>query len=184
MERIVKDNKITVKHFNEHNVIKGSQHGFTIGRSCLTNLLESFEEVWEDRWREAGRCNLSRFSQGSLPHKRLTKKLQAWGIRGQALTWVQSWLSGRRQKVGIGDKHSSRMTVLSGVPHGSMLGPLLFALFINDINDEILSKISKFADDTKLCRAVGNDQEAHILQENLKRMFRWLQDWKMLARLT
>src|SRR6218665_3959587 len=75
------------------------------------------------------------------------------------------------------------MTVLSGVPHGSMLGPLLFALFINDINDEILSKISKFADDTKLCRAVGDDQEAHILREDLRRMFRWSQDWQMLFNL-
>src|SRR6218665_1948370 len=90
-----------------------------------------------------------------VPHKRLAKKLQACGIRGQALTWIQSWLSGRRQKVGIGDKHSSWRTVLSGVPQESVLGLLLFVLFTNDIDDGILSKISKFADDTKLCRAVA-----------------------------
>src|SRR6218665_2963155 len=106
-----------------------------------------------------------------VPHKRLAKKLQACGITGQALTWIQSWLSGRRQKVGIGDKHSSWRTELSGVPQGSVLGPLLFVIFINDIDDGILSKISKFADDTKLCRAVGDDQEANILREDLRRMF-------------
>jgi len=78
--------------------------------------------------------------------------------------------------VGIGDKHSSRRTVLSGVPQGSVLGSLLFALFINDIDDGILSKIYKFADDTKLCRAVGDDQEADILREDLRRIFRWSQD--------
>ena len=77
----------------------------------------------------------------------------------------------------IADKHSSWRTVLSSVSQGSMLEPLLFVLFINDIDDGILSKISKFAEDTKLCRAVGDDQEADILWEDL-RMFRWSQDWK------
>src|SRR6218665_1565790 len=118
-----------------------------------------------------------------VPHKRLAIKLQACGIRRQALTWIQSWLSDRRQKGGIGDKYSSWRTVLSGVPQGSVLGPLLFVIFINDIDDEILSKISKFADDTKLCRAVGDDQEADILWEDLRRMFRWSQDWQMLFNL-
>src|SRR6218665_1732656 len=65
----------------------------------------------------------------------------------------------------------------------SALGPLLFVIFINDIDDGILSKISKFADDTKLCRAVGDDLEADILREDLKRMFRWSQDWQMLFNL-
>jgi len=67
--------------------------------------------------------------------------------------------------------------VLSGVPQGSVLGPLWFVLYINDIDDVILSKISKFAADTKLCRAVGYDQEADIRWKDLRRMFRWSQDW-------
>ena len=65
----------------------------------------------------------------------------------------------------------------------SVLGPLLFVVFINDINNGILSKISKFSDDTKLCRAVGDDQEADILREDLRRMFRCSQDWQMLFNL-
>src|SRR6218665_515014 len=73
--------------------------------------------------------------------------------------------------------------LLSGVPQGSVLGSLLFVIFINDIDDGILSKISKFADDTKLCRAVGDDQEADILREDLRRMFIWSQDWQMLFNL-
>src|SRR6218665_1178415 len=79
--------------------------------------------------------------------------------------------------------HSSWRTVLSGVPQGSVLGPLLFVIFINYMDDGILSKISKFADDTKLCRAVGDDQEEDILREDLRRMFRWSQDWQMLFNL-
>ena len=66
--------------------------------------------------------------------------------------------------MGIGDKHSSWRTVLSGVPQRSVLGPLLFILFINYIDEGIISKIFKFPDDTKLCRAVGDDREEDILR--------------------
>src|SRR6218665_2764881 len=102
MERIVKDN--VVEHLNEYNVIKGSQHGFTTGRSCLTNL-KCFEEVYEkiDEWKLVDVIYLD-FANAfdKVPHKRLAKKLQACGIRGQALTWIQRWLSCGRQKVRIG----------------------------------------------------------------------------------
>jgi hypothetical protein len=184
MERIVKDN--IVEHLKEQDIIKGSQHGFTKGRSCLTNLLEFFEEVFEkiDEGKPVDVIYLD-FAKAfdKVPHKRLAKKLQACGISGQVLKWIESWLSDRRQKVGIGEKHSRWTAVLSGVPQGSVLGPLLFVLFINDIDDGILSKISKFADDTKLCRAVSNEEEAEILQEDLGKMFRWSQDWQMLFNL-
>ena len=83
----------------------------------------------------------------------------------------------------ISDKRSSWITVLSAVPQGSVSGPLLFILFINDIDEGILSKISKFAEDTNLCRALGDDHEADILREDLRRIFRWSQEWQTLFNL-
>src|SRR6218665_3674293 len=96
MMRIVKDN--VVEHLNEYNVRKDSQHGLTRGRSCLTNLLECFEEVYEriDEGKPVDVIYLD-FTKAfiKVPHKRLAKTLKACGIRGQVLTWIQSWLSCR-----------------------------------------------------------------------------------------
>ena len=92
-----------------------------------------------------------------VPHARLAVKLEACGIEGEVLQWIKNWLGGRRQKVGIRGKYSDWVKVISGVSQGSVLGPLLFLIYINDIDEGILSKISKFADDTKLCREIGNE---------------------------
>src|SRR6218665_1893 len=100
---------------NECNIIKDSQYGFTRGRLCLTHLLKLVEEVYEriclDDEKLVHVIYLD-FTKAfdKVPHKRLAKKLQACEIGGHALTWIQSWLSGRRQKVGFGDKHSSWRT--------------------------------------------------------------------------
>ena len=75
------------------------------------------------------------------------------------LIWLKQWLSDRRQKVGIRGKYSKWSRVESGVPQGSVLGPLLFVVFINDIDGGIKSKISKFADDTKMGRGVDTEEE-------------------------
>jgi len=115
-----------------------------------------------------------------VPHKRLAKKLQACGIEGCLLNWVTNWLKGRRQQVRVMGKNSSWIDVTSGVPQGSVLGPLLFVIFINDIDEGIVSKISKFADDTKLCAKVNNEEEANTLRNDLERLYKWSEDWNML----
>ena len=166
-----------------HKIVNDSQHGFTKGRSCLTNLLDFLEEVYDnlDEGKAVDIIYLD-FAKAfdKVPHKRLAAKLKSCGIRGNILRWIQNWLKGRGQKVGIRGAHSEWARVFSGVPQGSVLGPLLFLIYINDIDERLLSKISKFADDTKMCRNIDSDDDAKMLQEDLRKLFQWSVDWQML----
>ena len=156
-----------LEHLTRYRILKDSQHGFTKGRSCLTNILDFLEEVYEklDEGKAVDVVYLD-FAKAfdKVPHSRLAAKLESCGVGGKVLCWIKSWLLGRRQKVGIRGKYSDWAEVLSGVLQGSVLGPLLFLVYINDLDEGILSKISKFADDTKLCREIGSELDAKILQ--------------------
>jgi len=181
MERIIKEGMI--EHYEKYSVILNSQHGFTKGRSCLTNLLDFFEEMYKkmDEGKAVDIVYLD-FAKAfdKVPHKRLGKKLEASGIGGNLLKWLKQWLSDRRQKVGIRGKYSKWSRVGSGVPQGSVLGPLLFVVFINDIDSGIVSKISKFADDTKMGRGVDTKEEADVLRKDIEGLHRWAEEWQMM----
>ena len=91
-----------------------------------------------------------------VPHQRLFLKLKAHGIGNDIINWIVEWLTHRRQRVIVGGDISNWNSVLSGVPQGSVLGPILFLIYINDLEDDISSKILKSADDTKVFRKVTN----------------------------
>jgi ribonuclease P/MRP protein subunit RPP40 len=181
LESIIKD-KI-VEHLQVFNLINDSQHGFMKGRSCLTNLLEYLETVTKllDEGVPVDVIYLD-FAKAfdKVPHARLLKKLEAHGIGGHFTRWIKNWLGGRRQRVNINGKLSGWANVMSGVPQGSVLGPLLFLIFINDIDDGIMSKIWKFADDSKICSSVVDETDAELVQKDLKNLFNWSEDWQML----
>ena len=84
-----------------------------------------------------------------VPHQRLLLKLKAHGIGDGIIGWIEQWLTDRRQRVVIDGEVSNWKSVLSGVPQGSVLGPLLFLICINDLDDNITSNVLKFVDDTK-----------------------------------
>jgi len=121
LESIVKDH--IVSHLHRFNLIKSSQHGFTKGKSCLTNLLEFFEDVTKklDEGNSVELIYLD-FAKAfdKVPYMRLFKKLESHGIYGVVLNWIKNWLSGRRQKVTINKESSNWQDVTSGVPQGSV----------------------------------------------------------------
>ena len=165
-----------VHYLESQDVIKPSQHDFRSGRSCLTNLLEYLEYVTTQiDNRQPVDCVYLDFSKAfdNVPHQRLLVKLKTMGIEGKVLEWIRDWLSNRKQRVVLNGTNSKWQPVLSGVPQGSVLGPLLFILYINDLDTGITSKISKFADETKLFYRAPDNVTSSALQSDLDRLVAW-----------
>ena len=133
--------------------ISSKQHGFTRGRSCLSNLLETIDVV-NDLLAEGGCADILYFDFSkafdSVPHHRLLIKLKGFGIPDYILDILEDFLVGRSMRVKVGDVFSTIKFILSGVPQGSVLGPLLFLLFVNDLPEGIRSILKLFADDVKM----------------------------------
>ena len=180
MECFIKDN--IIRHLEKYKLLKDSQHGFISGRSCLTNIVEFFDNVTA-KLDEGDAIDLIYLDFAKafdkVPYIRLQKKLEAHGICGKLLNWVKSWLSNRRQRVGLEGEYSEWATVLSGVPQGSVLGPILFLIYINDIDVDLISTIFKFADDSKLLNCVNSLQGIEEIRRDLRRLENWASDWQM-----
>ena len=142
LESIVRDN--ILEHVKEYKLIKESQHGFLKRKSCLTNLLEFLEFVtnYIDQGYPIDVIYLD-FQKAfdKVPHKRLMMKINALGITGEVFNWITDWLKDREQRVVLLGSNSKWTRVKSGVPQGSVLGPLLFLIYINDIDDSVCSNL-------------------------------------------
>ena len=180
LERLIKDHM--VDFLVKHKLLNSSQHGFLKARSCLTNMLCFLEEItkWIDVASPVNIIYLD-FQKAfdKVPHQRLLLKLKAHGIGDSITDWIEQWLTDRRQRVVVDGEVSNWKSVLSGVPQGSVLGPILFLIYINDLDDSITSNVLKFADDTKLFRKVNTDGDKQHLQNDLDRLVKWSEKWQM-----
>ena len=114
-----------------------------------------------------------------IPHQRLLRKLEHFGIRGTIHSWIASFLSGRTQSMVVEGSSSDRVPVVSGVPQGSVLGPMLFLLFINDLQDKITLNSRLFADDCIVYRQIKGILGFDALQEDLNMLAEWETKWGM-----
>ena len=108
-----------------------------------------------------------------VPHQRLLITLKAYGIGESMIHWIQAWLTDRRERVIVEGDISNWKPVLSGVPQGSGLGPILFLIFINDLDDDLSSKVLKFADGKKVFSTVKTDTDKETLQDDLTKLVKW-----------
>ena len=145
LERLIKDHM--VDFLVKHKLLNSSQHGFLKARSCLTKMLCFLEEItkWIDVGSPVDIIYLD-FQKAfdKLPHRRLLLKLKAHGIGDSITDWIEQWLTDRRQRVVVDGEVSNWKSVLSGVPQGSVLGPILFLIYINDLDDSITSNVLKW----------------------------------------
>ena len=171
-----------MKHVDTQSILTDCQHGFRARRSCESQLVTLTHDLASslDNGKQTDMVVLD-FSKAfdRVPHQRLLRKLHHYGIRGSTYHWISSFLSGRTQKVIIEWCSSDSVPVVSGVPQGSVLGPLLFLLFINDLPDKIVSNTRLFADDCIVYRQINRPEDCLILQEDLNSLAEWESKWGM-----
>ena len=178
MESILREH--ITKHLVNSKLLSDKQYGFISKRSTVTQLLSFLDKCCEST--SEGRvvdCVYFDFAKAfdTVPHRRLCKKLAAYGIKGPILKWITSFLEGRKQLVRVNQANSTTNHVISGIPQGSVLGPLLFVLYINDLPDKVISSILLFADDTKIFKTVDSIIDSLVIQNDINELEKWSKEW-------
>ena len=180
LESMVRSEVLT--HLLTNNILSKRQFGFINGRSTTMQLLHFLDlcvqSIVQGKVVDTVYFDFKK-AFDMVPHKRLIAKLEAYGIKGKILNWIKEFLSGREQTVIVNGEKSSAGRVTSGIPQGTVLGPLLFVVYINDILENVTSDGFLFADDTKLFRAITSKEDALHLQSDIDTLEKWSEKWGM-----
>ena len=160
-----------------YSIINDCQHGFVTAKSCITNLIESLDYIGSvlDKGGQVDTVYLDMSKAfDKVDHGLLITKLRGLGFGGMLLKWLTNYLSNRHQRVTVLGATSHTMAVKSGVPQGSLLGPTLFLLFVNDQPESVkLSSMAMYADDTKVFKTFRRPEDAFALQTDLTNLHTW-----------
>lgn len=180
LEHIVCSNLLA--YFDKHQVLTDLNHGFRAGFSCETQLVTTLHDMFSsfDSNTQVDLAVLD-FSKAfdTVPHSKLLHKLNNFGVKGTTLKWITNFLTNRTMRVVLEGESSKEVPVDSGVPQGTVLGPLLFLCHINDLPAAVKSQVRLFADDTLLYRQIRTFADHLALQEDLRKLEAWAHDWGM-----
>jgi hypothetical protein len=177
MEQIVVEHLCA--HIERYNLIHPSQYGFTRGKSCASQLLR-YVDLVSEALNDGDLVDSIYFdfqkAFDSVSHVRLLQKLKQFGFHPLTDAWISAFLSGRTQRVVFRGSFSPPVPVISGVPQGSVMGPFLFLLYVNDMDDSVCSRLLKFADDLKLFQRLPRSDPLHasqLLQNDIDALSSW-----------
>ena len=150
-------------------------------KNCTANLLE-YLDILTDAFHNRTPVDVlyTDFKKAfdSVSHKKLLSKLLTFGISGKLLTWIVCFLANRKQRVVLGKSVTDWVDVLSGVPEGSVLGTLLFLVFINDLPENFIKECCLYADDNKIIAPISSQNDSQLFQNDINKLDEWSTKWK------
>ena len=178
MESLVRSN--IVSHMLINNLFSDTQFGFISGRSTLLQLLHVMEK-WTS-YLEDGQDIIVAYLDfqkafDTVPHRRLLHKIEAYGVNDSTTNWIKTFLTGRTQTVCVNGMESASRSVTSGIPQGSVLGPTLFILYVNELPSIVHSFTYLFADDTKIFKPISQPSDYDDFRNDLDTLYHWTETW-------
>ena len=178
MESFVKDSVMT--YMRAENLLLSKQYGFINGRSTMAQLLSYLDKCIHTII-SRGVVDTIYFNYAkafySVPHGRLLGNLKSYSINSNVLEWIKAFLRNRRQIVDVNGTKSDPATVLSGIPQGSVLGPILFVKYVNDLPEVVKCGTYLFGDDTEIFRKMTTKEDVLQLQSDINSLEQWSQKW-------
>ena len=182
-EKIMKES--IVRHLDQHSIIPASQHGFSTGKSTITQMLESLND-WTLAMSQKQNVDIIYFdfekAFDKVPHGKLLRKLHVLGLHPKIIEWIREFLTNRCFRVHLNNTFSSPRVICSGVPQGSVLSPVLFTIYAYDLPESVSSfgvQCKMFADDVKIYKSVSCEEDARNLQLAINTIVSWSNGWNL-----